>query len=196
MQHGALDMTENLPDYSGVNPPDDKCPEEFTHHERRADLLRRCIQAGSPFAVNQSALARRYGVDRSTVCRDMARLRESVANSLGDDAKLTARAVFERALLDLRQADDWRASKAAFDAVLDWQNWLAELGEQHREPDRAEVDVDMRSRSVDVSYQVVRDGEDDPLPTTETGDNVDHEGLGFTSAPTAIDVGTTEGSDS
>ena len=188
MQHGALDMTENLPDYSGVNPPDDKRPEEFTHHERRADLLRRCIQAGSPFAVNQSALARRYGIDRSTVCRDMKRLRESVDETLGNDAKLTARAVFERALLDLRNAEDWRASKAAFDAVMDWQQWLVEIGEQHREPDRSEVDVDMRSRTVDVSYQVVREGEDTPLPTTEDDDTVDHEALGFTSSPTGIDV--------
>ena len=191
-------MTENLPDYSTINPPDEKPKPEFDHHERRADLLRRVITAGSPYAVNQSDLADEYAVDRSTICRDMKRLRESVDDALGADAKLTARAVFERVLEDLQDADDWRASKAAFDAVMDWQNWLAELGEQHREPNRSELDVDVRSRGVDVSYQVVREGEDEPLPTTDagdgTGEQVDHEALGFTSGPAAIDVETPEGS--
>ena len=191
-------MTENLPDYSTIKPPDEKPKPKFDHHERRADLLRRVISAGSPYAVNQSELADEYAVDRSTICRDMKRLRESVDDALGDDAKLTARTVFERVLEDLHDADDWRASRAAFETVMRWQEWLAELGEQHREPNRSELDVDIRSRSVDVSYQVVREGEDEPLPTTDmgdgTGEQVDHEALGFTSGPAAIDVETPEGS--
>lgn len=182
----------NLPDYSAVKVPDDKPPEEYSHHERRADLLRRCISTGSPFAVNQSEQAERYGVSRSTVNRDMKRLRESVDDSLGDDAKLTARSVFERALLDMRQADDWRASKAAFDAVMDWQDWLADLGEQHREPDRSEVDV--RSRHAEVAYKVVREGEDEPLPTDESN-QVDHNELGFTSGPVGVEVTPEQGVD-
>ena len=185
-------MTANLPDYSTVRVPEGKPASEYSHHERRADLLRRIIGAGSPYAINQSDLAADYGVDRSTVCRDMARLRESVDEALGNDAKLTARAVFERALLDLQNAEDWRASKAAFDMAMSWQQWLAELGEQEREPDRSEVDVDMRSRTVDVSYQVVREGEDTPLPTTEDDNTVDHGALGFTSSPTEIDLDSLE----
>ena len=185
-------MTENLPDYSTIEPPEGKRSEEYTHHERRADLLREIVDAGSPFAINQSELAEDYGVDRSTLCRDMKRIRESVDDALGDDAKLTARAVFERVLEDLQDADDWRASRAAFETVMDWQEWLTELGEQHREPNRSELDVDVRSRSVDVSYQVVREGEDEPLPTTDagdgTGEQVDHEALGFTVGPTPIEI--------
>lgn len=185
-------MTENLPDYSTVKVPDEKPPAAYSHHERRADLLRRCISMGSPFAVNQSDQADRYDVHRSQISRDMDRLRESVNDSLGDDAKLTTQAVFERALLDMRQADDWRASKAALDAVMDWNDWLADLGEQHREPDRSEVDMDVRSRHAEVAYRVVREGEDEPLPTTEaddgTGEKVDAEALGFTSGPVGVEV--------
>jgi hypothetical protein len=185
-------MTENLPDYSAVKPPNEKPTREFDHHQRRADLLRRVVEAGSPYAVNQSDLAREYDVDRSTICRDMKRLRESIDEALGDDAKLTARVVFESVLEDLHEADNWRASKAAFDVMMDWQEWLAELGEQHREPNRSELDVDVRSRSVDVSYQVVREGEDEPLPTTDagdgTGEQIDHEALGFTAGPTPIEI--------
>jgi hypothetical protein len=182
-------MTENLPDYATVKVPDGKVPKEYTHHERRADLLRRCIEAGSPFAINQSEQADRYGVSRVTVCRDMKRLRESVDDALGDDAKLTARAVFEHTLNDLQAAEDWRASKAAFDAVMDWQNWLAELGEQHREPDRSELDLDVRSRHAEVAYRVVRDGDGDAaeLPTTEDG-AVDHDALGFSDGPADVPV--------
>ena len=182
-------MTENLPDYSTIEPPEGKRSEEYTHHERRADLLREIVDAGSPFAINQSELADDYGVDRSTGCRDMKRIRESVDDALGADAKLTARAVFERALEDLHEADDWRASKAAFEAAMDWQQWLADLGEQHREPDRAEVDV--RSRNLDISYQVVREGEDAPLPTTEDedgGEQIDYQAAGFTAGPVGVEV--------
>lgn len=177
-------MTSDLPDYTTVKVPDDKPPTEYTTHERRADLLRRCITAGSPYAVNQSDQAERYNVDRSTVSRDMKRLRESVDDALGEDAKLTTKTIFERALLDLREADDWRASKAALDCVMEWNDWLADLGLQEREPDRAEVDV--RSRS--VSYQIVREGEEDPLPTDEN-ETVDHDALGFTSGPVGVGAG-------
>ena len=191
-------MTDNLPDYAAIKVPDGKPASEYSHHERRADLLRRIITAGSPYAINQSDLAAEYDVDRSTVCRDLKRLRESIDDTLGADAKLTARAVFERALLDLRNADDWRASKAAFDMAMDWQDWLANIGEQDREPDRSEIDMDVRSRRTEVAYHVVRegDGEADPLPTTDEDDTVDYEALGFTSAPTGIDVETPEGDSS
>ena len=178
-------MTPDLPDYTTVRVPDEKPPDEYTPHERRADLLRRCISAGSPYAVNQTDQAERYDVDRSTVSRDMKRLRESIGDTLGDDAKLTTKTIFERTLLDLRQADDWRASKAAFDCMMKWNDWLADLGLQEREPDRAEVDV--RSRSVDVEYQIVREGEEDPLPTDED-ETVDHDALGFTSGPVGVGV--------
>lgn len=185
-------MTDSLPDYTALNVPDDKHPTEYTHHERRADLLHRCIEMGSPFAVNKTGQSDRYDVSRQTIHRDMNRLRESVGDSLGDDAKLTSKAVYERALLELRQADDWRASKAAFEMTMDWNEWLADIGEQHREPDKSELDmdVDMQSRQTEVSYQIVREDSDEPLPT-EDDDSVDHEALGFTSGPAEIDVETT-----
>lgn len=69
----------------------------------------------------------------------MERLRESIGDSLGNNAKLTAKAVFEETLADLRAADDWRASKAAFDVVMEWNEWLGDIGEQEREP------IDIRS---------------------------------------------------
>jgi len=183
-------MTDNLPDYSELEPPDEKPPAEFTTHERRADVLRAIIDAGSPFAINQTELAERYDVHRSTVSRDMDRLRESVDELLGRDAKLTTRALYEAVIGELLAESDWKAKKAAWDVVMDWNDWLADIGEQHREPDRSEVDV--RSRTAEVSYTIVRKGDDVELPTTEADDGqdeqVDYEDLGFKSAPTEVPV--------
>jgi hypothetical protein len=36
---------------------------------------------------------------------------------------------------------------------MDWNGWLADLGKQHREPDKVEADV----RAREISYTVVRD---------------------------------------
>jgi len=182
-------MTENLPNYDAIEPPENTPVEEYGTHERRADLWRRIKQAGSPARVNKAALAREYGIARKTVYRDFDRLQEWCDESLGDDAKLTARAVFEKAVADLQAADDWRATKAAFDCVMDWQEWLADLGEQHREPDKVEADV--RARTEAVRYEVVDDAQPD-LPTTDDTGEVDFEALGFAEGPVGVEVEAVE----
>lgn len=186
-------MTDDLPNYIAIEPPDEKPLEEYTHHERRAALLRRVQAAGSPYAITQAREAERFGVHRSTISRDMDRLRESIDEHLGADAKLTTRVLFQSIVDDLLAADDWRAKKAAWDILMDWNDWLADLGAQHREPQQSALDVEMRSQNVEVAYQLVRGDEEEPLPTTESG-TVDHDALGFTAAPPPGDE-TTPGED-
>jgi len=180
-------MTNNLPDYTSIEPPDGTPIEEYTTHERRAEILQLVERAGSPFGITQARLAERYGVHASTISRDMDRLRESVDEHLGRDAKLTTRALYANVVRDLLDADDWRAKKAAWEVVRDWNDWLADLGEQHREPRQSEVDIDVRRE--ELAYTIVREG-DDALPTTDDGDEtrVDYEALGFSSAPADVDV--------
>lgn len=79
-------MTDNLPDYTVLEPPDETPPTEYSTHQRRADVLQLVIEAGSPFVVNQSHLADKYDVHRSTISRDLDRLRESIDSQLGTDA--------------------------------------------------------------------------------------------------------------
>lgn len=177
-------MTANLPNYDTVEPPEDKPKPEYGTHERRADVWGAIQAAGSPSRVNKAELAREYDVSRSTIYRDFERLREWADDALGDDATLTTRAVFERVLDDLLDTDDWRAQKAAFDAVLDWNDWLAAVGEQHREPDRIEADV--RARSESVRYEVLREPPDD-LPTDDDG-APDFDALGFAEGPVGVTV--------
>jgi len=182
-------MTDNLPNYAAMEPPEEKPSEEYTTTERRAAILQAIIAAGTPSAVNQRRLADRFAVHDSTVSRDVDRLRQSVDDNLGNDAKLTTRAIFERTVRELQAEGEW---KQAWDVAMDWNSWLADIGEQHREPKKSALDVDMRSRSVDVAYEVVRDDSGDPLPTTEDGD-IDHDALGFTSGPAEIETPGDEG---
>lgn len=182
-------MTEEPPDYTRVEPPEEKPLEEYTSHERRGAILEEIVATGDPSAVNQRRLASKFGVHESTISRDMDRLRESITEHLGTDARFTTRTVWQHVVRELLAEDDWRATKAAWDVVQEWNDWLQSQGIQHREPQRSELDVEMRSRN--VAYEVIRDDEGDPLPTTEMGD-VDHEELGFTSGPEGVEVEPTE----
>jgi hypothetical protein len=175
-------MSDNLPDYAAVEPPDDMPMSEYDHHERRALLLRLIKRAGSPFAINQADIAERCDVHRSTICRDMDALREAIAEHIGQDAKLTTRALFEKTVAELQKEGEW---KAAWNVTMDWNEWLAAIGEQEREPQRVEADV--RSAHAEVAYTVVRDGEDAELPTTDDG-KVDHEALGFSKGPVEVEA--------
>ena len=180
-------------DYSAVEIPANKSRGDYHYTERRAEILDLVIRAGSPSRMRQQDLADRYGVDQSTISRDMDAIGDHISEQLGNRAELTTRAAFERVLNDLLSVeDDWRAKKAAFDCVMDWSDWLADRGELDRAPRRSEIDMDVRSRSSEVSYQVVREGEDEPLPETDDG-STDYEALGFTSGPTEIDVETEDG---
>ena len=186
-------MTDDIPDYSAVEPPDGKAPETYSYHERRGEIFDVIVAAGSPTAVTQARLAERYDVAESTISNDMDRLRESVSDHLGTSAKLTTRTVFEKVVDELLEADDWRAKKAAFDTVMEWNEWLQDVGEQHREPDRVEADV--RERSTEVQYRVVRGETADAVAgdnTTggglDTDDGPDYEALGFTEAPADVAV--------
>lgn len=186
-------MSDTSPDYATVQPPAETPPSEYTCHQRRGEILQVIIEAGTPSAVKQTDLAERYDVHESTISRDMDRLREYAADALGRDAKLTTLSAFEKTVRELQREGEW---KKAWDVVMDWNGWLADLGEQHREPRRSELGVDMRSTNVDVAYEIVREGDGDPLPTTDAGDDgeaVDYDDLGFTSAPVSIDVAETGG---
>jgi predicted ArsR family transcriptional regulator len=189
-------MSSDLPDYSALEPPAGTDPTDYTHHERRAEILRLITKAGTPTAINQSDLADRYGVHDSTISRDMDRLRESVNDHLGTSAKFTTRTLYQHVVEELLDEKDWKATKAAWDVAMDWNDWLQEVGEQHREPDRLEADV--RSRTTEVQYRVVRgdpeaDVDGDTPDSATTTDTAGYEDLGFTAAPSGeVDVEAVE----
>ena len=117
-----------FPDYFATEPPAETAPEDYTTAERRAAVLRAVLEAGSPRLINQSRLAERFDVHRSTICRDLDRIATSTEEHLDDDTVFSTRAIYENVLEELLEAadDDWRAAKAAWDITLDWNEWVAE----------------------------------------------------------------------
>ena len=179
-------MTTDLPDYSALDPPDEKAPEDFSTHERRAAVLQIVINSGTPAQVNQRRLADYFDVHPSTISRDMDRLRESIDSHLGNDATLTTRALFEKTVTELQEDGEW---KKAWNVCMEWAEFLENRGALDREPARSELDVDMRSRHSEVAYEIVRETNDVELPSADDADGeIDYEAAGFLDGPAGVDV--------
>lgn len=148
------DSTPNEPNYYAYKIPRHKQPEDYTYIERRAEILQYILQRGSPYAVHQSRLADRYGVTDGQISQDMDRLRKHVTEHLGDEAKLTTRTVFEKTVRELQAQGEW---KDAWDVVMDWNNWLADIGEQRREPTHVAQDVSVDDGTTTESYSILTD---------------------------------------
>ena len=123
--------------YTEVEVPSEKSPTEYHYTERRAEILDLVLQVGGPAAINQSTLADRYQVDRSTISRDMDRLSESISSQLGQHIDLTVKASFDKAISELQGKGEY---KAAFKAAIQYSEWLADRGVIDSEPLRVEHD--------------------------------------------------------
>lgn len=148
------DSTTDEPNYYAYNIPQHKPPEDYTYIERRAEILQYILQRGSPYAVHQSRLADRYGVTDGQISQDMDRLQKHVTEHLGDEVKLTTRVVFEKTVRELQAQGEW---KDAWDVVMDWNEWLADIGEQHREPMHVAQDVAVGDGASTESYSILTD---------------------------------------
>lgn len=183
-------------DYGAVSPPEDTDPAEYHYTHRRAELLEEVLEHGTPAAINQYDAAERYDVNQSTISRDLDVLAEYMAEHLGDRALLESEAVYSRAvegLLEAAEDGDWRAYKAAADVIAKRNEWLGDVGAQHREPDRSEVDLeaDVHSQAADEGYTVVEqaalDAADDDRATGEN-QSPEEEDLGFTATPDSLEA--------
>lgn len=114
------------PDYSSVEVPTTKPPEEFTYQERRADLLRQIRDLGHPSMINQCEAAERFGVSQSQISKDLSRLAESVREHIidRDHRAFAVDSVMRRAITGLMENGEYR--KAAKTA-REWDEWLVEF---------------------------------------------------------------------
>lgn len=181
-------------DYSAIEVPEDKDPSEYSYHQRRADLLDRILEAGTPDAINQSELAREvYDCDQSTISNDVSKLGDYIGDHIGSEAYLETKAVYSKAITGLIEegdAGEWRAYKAAADVIDKRNQWLGDIGVQHREPQRSEVELEADHKGgANGGYRIVEDPEavlegedDDTLSDEAEGAEGD---LGFSEAPAA-----------
>jgi hypothetical protein len=123
-------------DYGAVEVPSDKHPTEYTYVERRAEILSLIQRAGHPRAVTQTELAKRYDTSQSNISKDFDRLRDYIRDRVGDDAQMVSSLVYNRAIQDLlEQGDPYKAAKV----VKMRDEWLFDIGELERQPDRVEL---------------------------------------------------------
>jgi hypothetical protein len=113
-------------DYSTVEIPTTKPPEEFTYQERRADLLRQIRDLGHPSMIKQVEAAERYGVSQSQISKDLSRLAESVREHIvdRDHRAFTVDSVVRRSIQGLLEEGEYR--KAA-QTAMEWDEWLTEF---------------------------------------------------------------------
>lgn len=136
-------MTHEI-DYAAVDISSEKTAEEYHYTDRRAELLELIYQAGSPARMRQADLADRYGVNQSTISRDLDALAEYVDETLGDRRELNTQAVLKRSIDGLLEEGEWR--KAATTA-LEYDEWVRETKDLEEMMDRIEQIEEQRERA-------------------------------------------------
>jgi hypothetical protein len=107
------DTGRGAPDYTTVDVPTTKPPEEFTYQERRADLLGQIRDLGHPSMLHQGEAAERYGVSQQQISKDLDRIAESCREHLTqsrDRRALQLDSVVQRSIRGLLGDEEWRAA--------------------------------------------------------------------------------------
>jgi len=126
--------------HKDVDIPSGKAPEDYTYHERRAELLQAAIEAGHPDMLNRTRFADRYDVDPSTVTRDIQALQEEIHDDLSTDAEFVTATIYRRAIREKADKGEWME---AVELVESWNEWLYDTGQQEKAPDKMEMDMDL-----------------------------------------------------
>ena len=126
-------------DYASVELPREEPPENWHYTARRALIYQLIEKRGTPAAINQSEVARKFEVTPQNINNDMQVLREYIAERDDDDrATATAKTIYPTAVRELAADGEWRA---AVQCTNDWMSWLQDTGQQERAPERHEVEV-------------------------------------------------------
>lgn len=88
-------------DYRSIDLPDEEPYEEWTYGQRRAFLLEEVKEVGHPRLLHNSELADQFGVNPSTITRDLDVLGEYVGEQVGDRRQLTTASVVNRCIAEL-----------------------------------------------------------------------------------------------
>ena len=138
-------------DYYHIDVPQGKDPEDYEWWERRAEILDLILNRGTPHGINQARLAERYDVSPSQISQDMDRLREHVDQHLGREAKMTTRALYQKAIEDAQDRGEWRE---AFEIAMEWNHWLQDIGEQETEPEQHEISGELSTEHTEKKMLV------------------------------------------
>lgn len=130
-------------EYERVKYPD--TPDEpgekrsFDAAQRRAWLLDRMYELGTPTRINQSEVCEYFGVAQSTISKDISEeLAPYVEDRLGDRVGMMSDVVFKAAVEKLMDKDEpMKAAKV----MEKFNEWLQSTGEQDSETSTDEISV-------------------------------------------------------
>lgn len=130
-------------DYESVNyperPEEPGAMDDFTAAQRRAWLLDKIYEAGTPTAINQSEVAEYFDTTQSNISRDVRKeLAPYVEDNLGERVGMMSDVVFKAAIEKLMDGDDpYKAAKA----MTMFNEWLQSTGEQESERSTEDITV-------------------------------------------------------
>lgn len=110
---------------------------EFTHTERREEILKLIIKAGHPQNVSQTEVSKIYGVSQVMIHKDFKAIATQIKKELPNNAALITHVVFQSAIQSLSKGDNADKFKAA-KLVKDWNDYLFDSGEQKKAPQKIE----------------------------------------------------------
>jgi hypothetical protein len=144
-------MTGDI-DYRAVAIPEDTAPENYTYAERRAEILQRVGDIGSPRLLNGADLAARYGCTRQNIANDFDRLAEWMDDASGDRERLNAEALYWRCIRGLLEQGEYRDAARTLSEYHDWLHERQDLDELWERLDEVEaVQADAQSGDDDRS---------------------------------------------
>jgi len=156
------------PNYAAIDFPDRPNWPDASTEERRAALLELWKRKGDYRALTQTQLAQEFEVNQSTISRDFDVLSEYIVDTTGEQKVMAiVSSSFEKAMDDA--GDDPNARVRATKA---WADFLFRTGKLEEEPDRLEVETDLRVTSdvVEVTADDLADQDAEDAEDPEVGD--------------------------
>jgi len=116
----------NTIDYMQVQIPEDLPQRRYNYIQRRAELLQEILQTGSSKLLVRKDLAKVYGVNKSTISRDIQNLEEYMADAFDQSS---AKALINTAFIKIyHQMIQNGEIKDAWKVVKEFKDYLQELG--------------------------------------------------------------------
>lgn len=150
----------NTPDYQNLDYPEPVHEEDgmddWHWTERRAYLHDLLADAQHPrqLEYSQTELAEFFGVTQPAISDDFKRLREYRREIVGRFAVASTELLAEEAVQELRENGEWRE---AWNTQQEYVEWLFDMGELEKEPDKLDVDIDAK----DAYLEMLRDSTND-----------------------------------
>jgi len=146
MTHNPKKSQKTLPIYWNIPIPEDKDPKRFSTNERRAQLLLMILEKGDPNLIHKSRMAAYYGVNQSTVSRDIQMIARSLRdNTTLDEIQFQIDVTFRKLRIEALRRDD---PALLLKVNQSWISWLFDTGTVERATSKhdlgGQLDINVR----------------------------------------------------